>query len=175
MPYRWLTQTQGAPETSGALFDSDTPLTRLQLWPHRSLSRAGFVWFIAITAALLAVPLVALIGSPVVWGILPFMLLAVWGIWTALRRSYADGQIVEVLALWPDRITLTRKGPGPREHRWEANPHWVTVTLHETGGPVPQYLTLRGNGREVELGAFLSEEERVALAGELLDLLAKSR
>jgi uncharacterized membrane protein len=32
---------------------------------------------------------------------------------------------------------------------------------------VPQYLTLRGAGREVELGAFLTEAERVSLESEL--------
>jgi hypothetical protein len=41
------------------------------------------------------------------------------------------------------------------------------LQLYPTQGPVPQYLTLRGNGREVELGAFLSEEERVALRDEV--------
>jgi uncharacterized membrane protein len=49
------------------------------------------------------------------------------------------------------------------------------VTLHEKGGPVPQYLTLRGAGREVELGAFLSEDERLALRAELRRKLADLR
>jgi uncharacterized membrane protein len=40
---------------------------------------------------------------------------------------------------------------------------------------VPQYLTLRGNGREVELGAFLSEDERVSLREELRKALTKIR
>jgi uncharacterized membrane protein len=39
--------------------------------------------------------------------------------------------------------------------------------LHKKGGPVPEYITLAGGPREVELGAFLSEEERVTLAPEL--------
>jgi len=41
------------------------------------------------------------------------------------------------------------------------------VHMHETGGPVPHYVTLSGNGREVEIGAFLSEDERVELFSEL--------
>jgi uncharacterized membrane protein len=48
----------------------------------------------------------------------------------------------------------------------------VRLTVHKTGGPVPQYLTLKGNGREVELGAFLTEAERLTLADELNAALA---
>lgn len=176
MPYEWLEDIQGAPDQSGALLQgSQRPLAHLRLWPFRSLSRRGFVRFIAVTAALLAVPLIPLVGSPVLWGILPFLLLAIWGIWAALSRSYRDGEITEDLILWPDRITLTRQGPGLRRQSWEANPHWVTVMLHEKGGPVPQYLTLRGAGREVELGAFLSEDERLALRAEMRQRLADLR
>ena len=176
MPYEWLEDIQGAPDQSGApLHGSQRPLAHLRLWPFRSLSRRGFVWFIGATAVLLAMPLIPLVGSPVLWGILPFLLLAIWAIWTALSRSYRDGEITEDLILWPDRITLTRQGPGLRRQSWEANPHWVTVMLHEKGGPVPQYLTLRGAGREVELGAFLSEDERRALRAEVRQRLADLR
>jgi uncharacterized membrane protein len=40
---------------------------------------------------------------------------------------------------------------------------------------VPNYLTLKGEGREVELGAFLSEEERVALHAALRDRIPQLR
>jgi uncharacterized membrane protein len=43
--------------------------------------------------------------------------------------------------------------------------------MHEAGGPVEHYLTLKGAGREVEIGAFLSEDERKALHGELADAI----
>ena len=44
-----------------------------------------------------------------------------------------------------------------------------------TGFGVFQYLTLRGAGREVELGAFLSEDERLALRAEMRQRLADLR
>jgi uncharacterized membrane protein len=45
------------------------------------------------------------------------------------------------------------------------------VTLHPKGGPIPNYVTLSGNGREVEIGSFLSEPERLSLYDELSKLL----
>ncbi len=153
MPYEWTNAQDNTAE--------------LHLWPYRSLPRRGMVWFIGLTAALLALPALVLIGSPLLWGMLPFLLAAVAAIWAAIQRSYRDGEIVEVLRLGQEAASLTRHGPRRRRQDWQANPHWVQVTLHPTGGPVPQYLTLRGAGREVELGAFLTLEERVALAEQL--------
>ena len=153
MPYEWTKAHEGT--------------TELHLWPYRSLPRRGMVWFLGLTAALLGLPALVLIGSPVLWGLLPFLLGAIWAIWAALNRSFRDGEIVEVLHLSPGTATLTRHGPRGRRQEWQANPHWVQVTLHATGGPVPNYLTLRGAGREVELGAFLTEAERASLEREL--------
>lgn len=160
MPYQWL--------------PPDGTTERLHLWPHRSLTQRGFVWFIGLTAGLIAVPLMAILGSPVLWALLPFLGAAVWAIWFALRKNGRDRDIVEDLVLSPDLVTLTRHGPGGRQD-WQANPHWVRARLHPTGGPVPNYLTLKGEGREVELGAFLAEEERVALRADLAERLAALR
>ena len=88
-------------------------------------------------------------------------------LWLALSRSRKDAQILEVLTLSPDRAHLHRHGPRGRVQEWESNRYWVEPTLHETGGPVPFYVTLRGAGREVEIGAFLSEDERKALYDDL--------
>jgi uncharacterized membrane protein len=159
MPYEWL--------------PPDGSEHHLHLWPHRSLTQRGFVWFIGATAALIALPLLGSLGSPVLWVLLPFPLAAIWAIWFALRKSGRDRDIVEDLRLTPDRITLVRHGPKGQRQDWEANPYWLRVTLHETGGPVPNYLTLKAEGREVELGAFLSEEERVALKNELQSRLRR--
>ncbi len=159
MPYEWL-----APE-------GDTQ--RLHLWPYRSLPRRGMVWFIGGTAVLIAVPLFAVLGSPVLWGLLPFLLAAILAIWWALERSFRDAEIVEDLTLTPDEITLTRHGPRGLRADWQANRYWVKLTLHPTAGPVPDYLTLSGNGREVEQGAFLTDAERRDLDSDLRKRLTR--
>ena len=89
---------------------------------------------------------------------------AVWAIWAALKRSWRDTDLFEEVSLWDDLIRVERHEPrraAPLE--WEANPYWVRAALHTKGGPVPNYLTLSGGGREVELGAFLTPVERVEL------------
>lgn len=162
MPYRWI--KTATPDES-----------RLELWPHRSLPRGEFVIFIAGTAALMAVPLVAVLGTPVLWGVLPFLALALGGLWVALAHSYRAAARREVLTLSPALTELQRTEENGQQKLWRGATYWMQISLREPGGPVPQYLTLSGAGREVELGAFLSPEERVRLAGELHSLQDRMR
>ena len=150
MPYEWRHGTERA---------------ELVLWPHRSLPRRGFVIFIATTCVMFALPLLGVLGTSVLWGLLPFLLLAVAGVWYGLEHSYRTGRLREDLRISADQTHLTRSERG-RVKDWACNTHWVRLGLHRNG-PVPHYITLGGNGREVEIGAFLSEEERRRLHGEL--------
>ena len=151
MPYEWITPK-----------GPDAPQAELHLWPYRSLPRRGFVTFIGITATMILLPLLAVLGSPVLWGLLPFFLLAIAGIWYALQRNQRDGEILETLCIWSDRITLdhtSRRG----HHTWSANPYWVRTKIDPHHDRIPNYITLTGSERTVELGAFLAEDERPAL------------
>lgn len=161
MPYRWTETSQTE--------------RRLELWPHRSLPRRGFAAFILATFTLITIPLYPLLGTFVLWGLLPFLLIAVAGLWWALERSYRDGEILEVLTLDPGHIHLSRTARRAKPLEWEANSYWARAEMHQTGGPVPYYVTLKGNGRTVEIGAFLSEDERRALYGELANALTEVR
>lgn len=159
MPYEWIAPEDPAPRQA--------PLAEVHLWPYRSLLRRDFVTFIAATAAMIVLPLIAVMGSPVLWGLLPFLALAVGGIWYALQRNQKDGEILEELRIWPDRITLDHTHPRRGHHTWEANPYWVQIKIDPHHEKIPNYITLKGADREVELGAFLSPEERPALYEEL--------
>lgn len=155
MPYEW-THPQGT-----------DPDTRLSLWPYRSLPRRGFAAFVLATFALITIPLYPLLGTFVLWGLLPFLLLAVGGLWWALDSSYRSARLREELTIAPDAVHLRRINPRGDEQQWTCNRYWAQVQMHETGGPVAHYITLKGGGREVEIGAFLSEDERKALYSEL--------
>ena len=164
MPYEWDDITK-APDHPGAFCfaKGGEPRSRLTLWPHRSMSNSGFAWFIGATFAMFLLPLLALVGSVALWGLLPFLLLALWAIWYSIRRNDIDRSLHEVLSVWEDRVELIRQNPRGPDQTWHANPHWVEVKMLADGGPVENYVTLRGNGRTVEIGAFLSAEERQEL------------
>ncbi|WP_421701287.1 DUF2244 domain-containing protein [Aliiroseovarius sp.] len=179
MPTEWVTRlTEPPPADHPPSFTAgDPPVAKLHAWPFRSLPRRGFVGFIGMAFLFLMIPLFPLIGTALLWGLLPFALAALGGLWFFIEKSYKDGEILEELRLWPDHVELVRNGPQRGRQSWQANPYWVTVEMHKTGGPVPNYITLTGNGRTVELGAFLSEDERPALFDELQSVLTlvKSR
>lgn len=162
MPWQWH---DAAPEQSGAVF-------RLEVWPHRSLPARGFAWAIGLCAAGLALPLVSVLGTAVLWGVLPFAGLAVCGLWLAMRRSYRAPR--EVMWLAPDRMELRRSDPGRPDRLWRTNPYWLRVSLRDDG-PVEDYLVLTDGQRQVELGAFLAPEERQALRDDLNRRLAGLR
>jgi uncharacterized membrane protein len=107
----------------------------------------------------------------VFWGLSPFLLAAFLGVWYALRRSLNDRQILEQLTLSREEVALIRQDPTGERKRWVCSPYWAKLKIYKTEGPVANYITLTGNGREVELGAYLSEDERKTLYGELKQLL----
>ncbi|MFC6688214.1 DUF2244 domain-containing protein [Jhaorihella thermophila] len=161
MPYSWIENAA----------DADT--RELHLWPHQSMSPGGFVFFVAATFALISLPLLMVLGSVVLWGLLPFVLVALGGMWLALKRNQRDAQVIEVLTLTPHRARLVRHNPSGEAEEWDCNRYWAAPELHASGGPVPNYVTLRGCGRTVEIGAFLSEDERISLYEELVSALRR--
>jgi uncharacterized membrane protein len=133
------------------------------------------VWFIGSTAGLIALPLLAVLGSPVLWALLPFLVAAIAAVWWALERSFRDTEILEELHLSNSTAQLKRTGPNGKVQTWEANLHWVQVIMHTNQGPVENYLTLRGGPREVEIGRFLTPDERSNLQAEIRSRLSNMK
>ncbi len=156
MPYEWSPPPK-----------PDMPEWQLSLWPYRSLLRKDFVLFMGATCLIVALPLLVVLGSPILWGLLPFFLLMISGVWFALHVSYKRGEVLEELTVTQERAHLVRHNPKGDVQDWEANRYWVSVHLHTDGGPVANYITLRGGPREVEIGAFLDAGERLALYDDL--------
>ena len=164
MPYEWK---DTAPDDTGAVS------YQLRLWPYQSLPPKGFVWFIGLTAGFMALPVVAMLGTAVLWGLLPFVLLVIGGVWYAIQHSFRRGQTAEELLLNRRTAQVIRRDPGGGLREWTTNSYWLRPILRR--GPVESYLTLTDGKREIELGTFLTPQERRHLHDDLLRRLANLR
>ena len=157
-------------ETLSAFFDltarDDPPLYEITLWPYRSLSKEGFAATIALVAFAFLIPLLAFLGTFMLWGILPFAILALGGLWVAIQRSYKTAETRETIRLWPDLIAVYRENPLSEDQFWHAHPAFVKLHLHKDH-EIEDYLTVTGGHREIELGSFLPPNERRDLRDDL--------
>jgi uncharacterized membrane protein len=156
MPYHW-TMT----------YNDGQEARVLELWPQNSLPKRGFASFIMTTFILILLPLLVLSGIIVFWGLLPFLMITLWAVWTALKHSYIRNKISECLSFGHQTLDLKRTNQKGDIQSWSCEGYWSRASIYTKSGPVPFYVTLNGNGREVEIGAFLSEYERKALYEEL--------
>ena len=135
------------------------------LKPNRSLSRRDLRLLIMVLAALalttaflgawqgnVFAPLFALVESVAV----AVALSAAWRAGGRSERITLDPESLEVWSL-----------PSQRSMRFQV--YWLRVLLEAGHGR--QRLLLASHGRELEIGAFLSESERVALSKKLKVLL----
>ena len=137
------------------------------------MSRRGFGVFLAVLAAGLALPVTILAGAGVGLMIVVPALLALGLVYAMVELNYRSGRIREEVRVWPDLMEVERRDPNGRVRRWRANPYWVRVDLSDTRR-IRRYLTLAGGGRVIELGAFLTPEERVTLADEIRAALGRA-
>ncbi len=151
----------------------DDPIFAKRIKPHRSLSNIGFFATIMFTACAFLLPLLAFLGTQALWTLLLFVGPAVAALWYFIRRNDKDGTLREVITLWPDLIAVHRQNPRKADQFWHANPYWVSVHMKDTK-KIPSYLTLKGAGREIELGAFLPVEDRKDLEKDLRKHLAQA-
>jgi uncharacterized membrane protein len=154
--------------SSAAVVDrQDPPVWEVTLWPNRSLGRVGVRVTMAIAAAGLCIPVLPFVWAGGFWVLLPFVFVAFLALGYAFKANNRAGELREHISLWNDLIAVERHEVNGEIKRWSCNPYWMRSKLVEEGGPVDNYLTLTGSDREIELGAFLSPEERVQLRADI--------
>jgi len=138
--------------------------------PQRSLHPVAFLLLGALSAiwALGGGLLFLLIGA---WPVLPFLglesslvLLLVW-----LHHRWSS-RAWEIVSLTSSRLVIRRTDWRGRREEAALDPYWARVELSERGG-----LALVQRERRVEIGRFLSEEEKQDLAVALKAALADYR
>lgn len=139
------------------------------LYPHRSLSPAGFLTLMAILAALSFTAGVFFLSRGA-WPVFGFFGLDVLLVYLAFRHNYRAARVRERITLSDGALVIRRvEASGtPREFRFEA--YWVRVEVEDVPGQANR-LVITSHGRRVMVGAFLTPEERLELADALREAL----
>ncbi len=149
------------------------PSHRIELAPNCSLtpqSARVFVGGLAFVTFAVAT-FFALQG---LWPILPFAGLEIGLLWWAVRASMNDGRQRELILISDDSVVIERQGLAIPSRTVFAR-HWATVKLRDPpAARHPSRLVIESHGRACEVGRFLTEEERLSLAGRLRQLVGKS-
>ena len=142
-------------------------MLRIVIAPHCSLRPAAAAWFFA-SICLVSFTIAGMMALHGLWPILPFagleMLLLGWALAMTLRRWHHS----QIITVTEERVALETRNGAQRE-QFVFPRHWARVTLRRADTPLhPSRLMIESHGRSYEVGGFLTEEERRALAGRLL-------
>ena len=151
---------------------TDRAILSLTIWPHRSCTRENFHFITLLTALTLLLPPLLFLKLELTFAILPFSLISIFLLYLFGEKNHHDGKLKEKLEIFPQKVILQRADPTGRIRSWSANPFWIQVNYYKNG-PIENYLTLRGNGKEVEVGSFLTPKERENLKQLIEDTLHK--
>ncbi|RME35514.1 MAG: DUF2244 domain-containing protein [Gammaproteobacteria bacterium] len=142
----------------------------IEMRPNSSLSEGdSWLFCAALTAVLLALGVrFYLLGA---WLVMPFCVIELAVLLLAYRHFLRRNAVRERVLVEEDRVTVSRRDAGG-EREWSFQRYWLQVhLLRQRDGWYPSRLLLRSHGRELEIGRFLTEEERQGLAEELIGLL----
>ena len=145
---------------------------RATLTPHRSLTRAGFIAIMSLLAGanLTAGTVFFLAGA---WPVAGFLGLDVLAIWWAFRRNFADARRTERIEITEHELLIERHAHGKEREVTRFVRRWVRVELEDDiERQLVGNLFVKCRGRMVEIGQFLSPQERRHLAHELRTALA---
>lgn len=136
------------------------------LRPNQSLSWRGNQCVMVLVALVsLGIGLgFALVG---LWPVLPLAGLEALAVAAGLYACSHRGLAREVITVQADTVRVERGRRRP-EHCWSFPRPWLRVTLQPAPVPArPARLLIRSHGRSVEVGRFLTEDERGRLADAL--------
>jgi uncharacterized membrane protein len=150
------------------------PLFAATLTPHRSLSQAGYRIVIAILAIGTTIPGM-IFFSMGAWPVVGFLGLDILLIWWALSTSMRQGKQLEEVTLWADQLQLRQVSPNGKEQITRFNPFFVKLVLDRDMNERTTGLHLRTRDSDIEIGAFLSPDEKSSFGKVFGTALKKAR
>ena len=153
---------------------NDPTFLRMRLVPNRSLDSYGTKLVFCIIACGFLLPIIPFIGSPIGTTLTIFSGLTFYLFLTLLQKNFQQGSTFEEILISKNKIIVVHQEKNKEQMTWECNPYWTKVHLDINNPKLKNYLTLAGKGRRIELGAFLSPDERLELRDKIQNALAKA-
>ena len=147
---------------------------KMRLVPNRSLDSHGTKVVFAVIACGFLLPIIPFIGSPIGTTLTIFSGLTFYLFLTLLQKNFQQGNTFEEVLISKNKIIVVHKEKNKAQKTWECNPYWTRVNVDFNNPKLKNYLTLTGNGRHIELGAFLSPDERIEIRDKIQNALAKA-
>jgi uncharacterized membrane protein len=166
-------QLPGAPSGQGRAREirlPDHPEVRIELCAHNSMTPRQARWFL-LTVAIGPTMTAGFCLFAGFWPVLPFAGLEFGLLWLALRCSMRRGRRRESIAITPDYVTINSQ-LGELQANTRFARHWTKVKLRAPRSALhPTRLCLESQGRVCEVGVFLTDDERRAVAARLQQLV----
>ena len=147
---------------------------RMRLVPNRSLDSYGTKIVFLVIACGFLLPIIPFIGSPIGTTLTIFSGLTFYLFLIMLQRNFQEGNTFEEISISKSKVIVVHQEKNKEQKIWEGNPYWTRVILDINNPKLKNYLTLAGKGRHIELGAFLSPDERIQLRDKIQNALAKA-
>jgi uncharacterized membrane protein len=109
-----------------------------------------------------------------VWQVMPMSLLVLLAVGGALLNGYRRAQVTEVVAIVGETVAVEKRRS---KQRFEFQRGWAQVVLEEPLNAMRHlnHLYIRSHGQQIEIGAFLDDNERRDLAALLRSLIGPAR
>lgn len=145
---------------------------RIVLSPNCSISWRETIIFYLITCVL-ALFIGLFFAFNGMWLVLPFSGLEMLALGTGLYVVSRNAHRREVISLDEQRVKI-EKGIQKLDDQWEFKTHWTRLKVHEKDGIHKDIsLSLGSHGEYVEVGDFLSKNEKDDLAFRLKDCIIR--
>ncbi len=149
------------------------PLLDVVVYPHRSLGPTGFLALMAVLSACsFTIGLVFYLSGA--WPVVGFLGLDVLIVYVAFRLNYRAARAYETVRLTPEALEIAKVDAHGRRRSATLQPYWLAVDMDDPPRRDSR-LTLRTHGRRLEIGGFLTPDEKLDLARALRRALDEAR
>jgi uncharacterized membrane protein len=150
------------------------PLFAATLKPHRSLTRRGYRYVIALACVMASIPGIVFFSLGA-WPIVGFLGLDIVAIAWALAASMKSGKQYEVVTLWPDELEVKQVAANGKAEITRFNPFFVKLVIDRDFNERTTALHLRTRDTDLSIGAFMNPDDKASFAKVFGTALKKAR